>query len=78
VVARLLLLSRTSDAGDTGMYTMELLELIGPVSYGLKMIKLGEKKGYIKRVTNIKPDREGNYLVVNYISLQRASGLSRR
>ena len=57
---------------------MELLELIGPVSYGLKMIKLGEKKGYIKRVTNIKPDREGNYLVVNYISLQRASGLSRR
>ena len=33
------------------------------------MIKLGEKKGYIKRVGNIKPDRKGNYLVVNHISL---------
>jgi hypothetical protein len=48
---------------------MELLELMGSVSYGQKMIKLGEKKGYIKRVGNIKPDRKGNYLVVNHISL---------
>lgn len=42
---------------------MELLELMGSVSYGLKMIKLGEKKGYIELVKNIKPDRKGNYLV---------------
>lgn len=55
---------------------MELLELMGSVSYGQKMIKLGEKKGDIKRVRNIKPDRKGNYLVVNHISLHRASGLS--
>ena len=59
-----------------GLYTMELLELMGSVSYGQKIIKLGEKKGYIKRVRNIKPDRKGNYLVVNHISLQRASSLS--
>src|SRR5215204_1520790 len=44
VVARLLLFSRASDAGYGGLYTMELLELMGSVSYGLKMIKLGEKK----------------------------------
>jgi hypothetical protein len=44
VVDRLLLFSRASDAGYGGLYTMELLELMGSVSYGLKMIKLGEKK----------------------------------
>jgi hypothetical protein len=44
VVARLLLFSRASDAGYGGLYTMELLELMGSVSYGLKMIMLGEKK----------------------------------
>lgn len=31
-----------------GLYTMELLELMGSVSYGLKMIKLGEKKATSK------------------------------
>jgi hypothetical protein len=57
-----------SEAGDVGLYTVELLERVGSVSYGQKMLKLGEKNGYIRRVRNIKPNGRGNYRVVNYIT----------
>ncbi len=57
-----------SEVGDAGLYTRELLVRMGSVAYGQKMIKLGEEKGYIKRVRNIKPDGKGNYRVMNYIS----------
>jgi hypothetical protein len=57
-----------SEAEDAGMYTKELLNRMGSVAYGQKMIKLGEDKGYIRRVRKIKPNGKGNYRVMNYVT----------
>ena len=58
---------------------MELLELMGSVSYGLKMIMLGEKKATSNEweisslIAKEIPSSESHIP----LSLQRASGLSR-
>lgn len=57
-----------SEAGDAGLYTRELLDRMGSVDYAQKMIRLGEEKGYIRRVRNIKPEGKGNYKVMNHIT----------
>jgi len=57
-----------SQAGDGGLYTRQLLDRMGSVGYAQKMIKLGENKGYIKRVRNVTPDGKGNYRVMNHIT----------
>ncbi len=65
LIRMLMILSNT---GDAGLYTRELLDQMGSIGYAQKMLKLGENKGYIRRVRNIKPDGKGNYRVMNYVT----------
>jgi len=65
-----------SEAGHAGLYMRQLLDRMGSVGHAQKMIKLGENKGYIKRVRNVRPGGKGNYRVMSHIT-PKENSLSR-
>lgn len=66
LVRLLLILSRT---GDEGLPTLELLKKLKSSNYGQRMIKLGQKKGYIERLkVKIPKGRKGNVFVINRLT----------
>lgn len=56
-------------AGDKGIPTVQLLERLHSTNYGQKMIKLGEKNGYIERVKlKVPKGMKGNMIVINKLT----------
>jgi hypothetical protein len=56
-------------AGHRGIPTVQLLNRIHSTNYGQRMIKLGEKNGYIERVKVKVPEgKKGNFIVFNKLT----------
>jgi hypothetical protein len=56
-------------AGDKGIPTLELLDRLHSNNYGQRMIKLGEKKGYIERIrVKVPRGKKGNVIVINRLT----------
>jgi hypothetical protein len=56
-------------AGDKGLPTVQLLNRIQSTNYGQRMIKLGEKNGYIERVkVKVPKGKKGNIIVINRLT----------
>jgi len=56
-------------AGDKGLPTVQLLKRIHSTNYGQRMIKLGEKNGYIERVkVKVPKGQKGNSIVINRLT----------
>jgi hypothetical protein len=56
-------------AGDKGLPTVQLLNRIQSTNYGQRMIKLGEKNGYIERVKiKVPKGKKGNIIVINRLT----------
>jgi hypothetical protein len=55
--------------GDKGMPTVQLLNRLNSTNYGQRMIKLGEKNGYIERVkVKVPKGQKGNIIVINRLT----------
>jgi hypothetical protein len=55
--------------GDKGMSTVQLLNRLNSTNYGQRMIKLGEKNGYIERVkVKVPKGKKGNIIVINRLT----------
>jgi hypothetical protein len=64
---RILMLLRA--AGDKGIPTVQLLNRLNSTNYGQRMIKLGEKNGYVERVkVKVPKGQKGNIIVINRLT----------
>jgi hypothetical protein len=68
-IALLRILMQLSVAGDKGIPTVQLLNKLRSTNYGQRMIKLGEKNGYIERVkVKVPKGKKGNIIVINRLT----------
>jgi hypothetical protein len=68
-VALLRILMVLKVAGDRGIPTVQLLNRLNSSNYGQRMIKLGEKNGYIERVkVKVQKGKKGNITVINTLT----------
>lgn len=68
-IALLRILMQLSVAGDKGIPTVQLLNRLRSTNYGQRMIKLGEKNGYIERVkVKVPKGKKGNIIVINRLT----------